>query len=200
MGLRIHDGARWAPALVARCGLHAAYPRGSSVADFVSFHATPRPPALLNLVTDCARGTPLKNRDIVLLATTTRRLVANGVTVVVADRHPLSRQALFERGAHGLRMLDWVTLRSGNFSAREPRKSFKTPIPPNFANERGFVSPRKTRAGAEILALGSVPLAAVSAVVCSADLSDLKDMVRTATSRPRVPVKARRRAFFRAGD
>ncbi len=153
----------------------------ASLADFVQFHATSRPPALFNVVSGFGVDVRLRNRDLILFRSTARRLVEGLVPLVFSDRQPLHGAAVFVAGCRGGDILDWETITSGDFARR--------------TGDDG----RAARAGAEILAYRDVQLGAISGIVCSEDEAGILAEVEAAGIRE-LSVSRSPRHFFAKGD
>lgn len=153
----------------------------ASLADFVPFHATSRPPALFNVVTGFGVEARLRNRDLVLFRSSVRRLVDALTPLVFSDRQPLHGGAVFVAGCRGGGIVDWETIASGDF-ARRPGDD-----------------DRVARAGAEVLAYREVHLLAISAIVCWEDEAGIRAEVEAAGAGD-LPVLRSPRHFFAKGE
>jgi hypothetical protein len=153
---------------------------GASLASFVQLFATPRPPALYNVVTGVGVETRLQNRDLALFRTSVSRLVDCLVPVVFCDRQPLSGDARFVAAFDGGDIIDWELIRSGDFARRADDQN------------------RVARAGAEILAHREVPIEAIAEVVCWEDDAQIRTWIAAAAV-TNVPVLRSQRHFFSRG-
>lgn len=103
-----------------RSGRKVPLPPGGFLSDFIPFYFTPHSPMLLNITTGYAgmRKTPAE--DIVILASSLRRVAEFGLSFVFTDRHAYLQTASFSNSLDDLpHLIDWPLICSRDFR-RDP--------------------------------------------------------------------------------
>ena len=121
---------------------------GGFLSDYVPFYFTPASIMMYNIKTGFRSGTPLANSKIVIMVTSLRELVSNGVQAVFTDRHALLTTARFFSSIDGLQEIDWSLLRQRDFR-HDPERPDK-----------------KERYQAEALIYRRLPIERLAGIVC----------------------------------
>ncbi len=153
--------AIWDPGILAsRRRFQVPLPSRPMLGAFVPFTFATRTPAAMAVATGYKGMAKIANSDLVILRSTTRRVLDHLMAVVVVDRMPLNRDAVFQAGPAALHKLDWAFLAGGYFkrSASDP-----TIVP---------------RAGAELLVHGDVYAEALDAIICWSGKSEVEMVLR----------------------
>ncbi|MDR6635096.1 hypothetical protein J2X72_003908 [Phyllobacterium sp. 1468] len=90
-------------------------PPGGTLSDYVPFYFTPYSPMLYNIKTGYNGITKRPMKDIVILVSSLRHLVAKNVSFVFTDRHAYLRAALFSNDLVDLNRIIWPTLQARDF-------------------------------------------------------------------------------------
>ncbi len=104
------------PELIVRRNDRAVpIPPGGTLSDYVPFYFTPYTPMLYNILTGYSGITKRPAADIIILASSLKKLKEKGVTFVFSDRHAYLKTALFSSDLADLNRIDWPTLQDRNF-------------------------------------------------------------------------------------
>jgi len=93
---------------------------GGRLSDYIPFYFTPHSPMLLNITTGHAGMRKTPAADIIILASSLRRVAEIGSNFVFSDRHAYLQTAGFSNSLDDLEsLIDWPLIRSRNFR-RDP--------------------------------------------------------------------------------
>ena len=90
-------------------------PTGGSLSEYVPFYFTPHSPMIYNITTGFHGITKRRNEEIVILASSLRKMEELGIAFVFADRHAYSQAANFSSDTGDLDNADWGILQARNF-------------------------------------------------------------------------------------
>ena len=123
-------------------------PPGGTLSDYIPFYFTPLSMMVYNIHTGYGGIRRVRNADIVMMVTSFRKLVEQGIPAVCTDRHAYLRTACFFSSLNDLDMIDWPLLQARDF-------------------RRDDEDPEKTdRYQAEALIHIHLPVELLSGVVC----------------------------------
>ena len=88
---------------------------GGTLSDYVPFYFTPFSPMLLNIKTGYGGIRKRDNAEIVIIASSLRRLRELAIPFVFSDRHAYLAAAQFSSNLDDLNRIDWVSLQSRSF-------------------------------------------------------------------------------------
>ena len=91
---------------------------GGTLGDYVPFYFTPCSPMLFNIKTGWGGMTTTPMPDIAIIVTSVRRVITNGLTLLIADRHAYLQAANFSPDPRALAGLDWSRLQAVDFRRR----------------------------------------------------------------------------------
>jgi hypothetical protein len=90
---------------------------GGTLSDYVPFYFTPRSPMHYKIVT--GHGVEqCSSEDLVFLVASAHRIIREGGTVLVVDRHAYVLNASFSSDLNTLANLDWPSLQASDFQRR----------------------------------------------------------------------------------
>jgi hypothetical protein len=140
-------------------------PPGGGLGGYVPFYFTPHSPMLYNILTGYRGIVPKRERrDIVIVASSLRRMAELKLPFVFTDRHAYLQTARFSSNLEDLERIDWALLRKRDFR--------QDPDDPG----------KMERYQAEALVHGRVPLQAIDGIACADGPSsqELKEMITQA--------------------
>lgn len=104
------------PELIDRRQLRSVnHPPYGFLGKYIPFYFTPYSPMLYNIKTGYNGVRRRSMDDVVILVSSLRNLVKDGVSFVFSDRHAYLRLARFTSDLSKLDWIDWVSLQSRNF-------------------------------------------------------------------------------------
>ena len=88
---------------------------GGTLSDYIPFYFTPFSMMMYNIHTGYGGIRRVRNADIVMMVTSFRMLVEQGVPAVYTDRHAYLRTACFFSSLNDLDMIDWPLMQARDF-------------------------------------------------------------------------------------
>ena len=91
-----------------------------TLADYVPFYFTPKSPMLLNIKTGYNGITRRSNQEIVILVSSCRKMIQNGISMLFTDRHAYTATAAWTADPGSLAsVIDWDILRRHDFARND---------------------------------------------------------------------------------